>query len=285
MLVRRMPVPGLLLLLALLSPALLQAQEKKEVLDPQTCAVCHEDLAAAFVKNRHTRVKQSCQACHAGAEKHADSGDPGDVTNPANLTGLAGDKACLGCHQNQQTQLGRIRGGHARSTVNCSSCHSVHKPKAVAAAANCGSCHASTVAEFQKPYRHRLQEGGVNCTSCHNPHGRTLSHNLAAVSANEPGCMNCHGNLRGPFVFQHAPVRQEGCAACHEPHGSVNPRMLTRAEVHLQCLECHSSGVGPSAAPGGTPPAFHNLRDPRIRNCTVCHVKVHGSHVNRALIK
>jgi len=138
------------------------------------------------------------------------------------------------------------------------------------------------VAEFRRPYNHPL--ASVKCADCHNPHGRTLSNSFAATSANEPGCVKCHAPQRGPFTFEHAPVKQEGCASCHEPHGSVNPRMLNRAQVHLQCLECHSNTTA-GAQPGSALPAFHNLRDTRFRNCTTCHVKVHGSHVSRYLLR
>jgi DmsE family decaheme c-type cytochrome len=144
------------------------------------------------------------------------------------------------------------------------------------------------MAQFQRPYRHRLGEGGIDCVDCHNPHGRLLANPLRDVSANEPGCFKCHGDKRGPFTFEHAPMRMaEGCQNCHEPHGSANPRMLTRADVKFQCLECHSNlGAGSGQGTlGGVPPAFHDLRNPRIQNCTVCHVKVHGSHVNRALLR
>ena len=60
-------------------------------------------------------------------------------------------------------------------------------------------------------------------------------------AANEPGCFKCHGDKRGPFTFEHAPVRFESCATCHEPHGSANPRMLTRPVVQQVCLECHAN--------------------------------------------
>jgi predicted CXXCH cytochrome family protein len=82
-------------------------------------------------------------------------------------------------------------------------------------------------------------------------------------------------------------VRVEGCMACHEAHGSANPRMLTRHEQRLTCLECHSNlpvgGGAPSA--GGIPPAFHDLRNSRFQNCTICHVKIHGSNVDRTLLR
>jgi DmsE family decaheme c-type cytochrome len=122
---------------------------------------------------------------------------------------------------------------------------------------------------------------------CHNPHGTVRNTALQSHNANEPGCTKCHGDKRGPFIYEHAPVAiaQDlgGCATCHEPHGSINPRMLIRADVKSLCLECHT--LTRSARMGGPPPAFHDLTQPRYQNCTVCHVKVHGSNVSRELLK
>lgn len=285
MLSRATRLRWLLPLLLVAFPMALLSQEKKEAeyKAPESCAGCHDEILAGFGKIRHAKVKDSCDACHAGAKAHSDSGDPMDVKNPANLNGLAADKSCLGCHQNQSTHSGRIRGGHARSAVTCTNCHSVHT--ATKKPDDCGQCHTATVAEFLRPYKHGLTTGAIRCNDCHNPHGRTLASPMAATSANEPGCLKCHGNLRGPFVFAHAPVQQEGCQICHEPHGSANPRMLIRAQVHLQCLECHSNTSAAASVNSGAATASHNLRDPRYRNCTTCHVKIHGSHVNRALLR
>jgi predicted CXXCH cytochrome family protein len=79
-------------------------------------------------------------------------------------------------------------------------------------------------------------------------------------------------------------MQLEGCKACHLPHGTVNPRMLTRHEVRFVCLECHSNAPQTiQQSLGGIPPAFHDLRSPRFRNCTICHLKIHGSYVDAAL--
>ena len=85
-------------------------------------------------------------------------------------------------------------------------------------------------------------------------------------------------------------MRLEGCSACHQPHGSANPRMLTRHEVRFVCMECHSNLPAPTPAANGDArarcgPALHDLRSPRFQNCTLCHQKVHGSYVNRDLLK
>jgi hypothetical protein len=48
-----------------------------------------------------------------------------------------------------------------------------------------------------------------------------------ALNAESP-CVKCHTDKRGPFVFEHPPVRVEGCEICHMPHGSMNPKLLRR---------------------------------------------------------
>jgi DmsE family decaheme c-type cytochrome len=141
---------------------------------------------------------------------------------------------------------------------------------------------------FQRPYGHKLPQGAMSCVDCHDPHGSVLPKSIQTFAANDKGCFKCHGDKRGPFTFEHAPVKLEGCNACHEPHGSANPRMLVRQEVRLVCLDCHSNLPVPkpsNAAIGVTPPAFHDIRNPRFRNCTICHNKVHGSYVNRDFLK
>ncbi len=260
-----------------------------------TCQGCHEDLFKAFAKNPHWKVEtdqrrswqgRACESCHGPGAKHAESSSAQDIINPAKRPAAAADRGCLMCHLNQPTQLGRLRGGHARNQVACIACHPIHQgpekmlPRASAAInRNCAGCHTSQWAEFQRPHRHKLPEGAMSCVDCHNPHGGLLPASVRTVAANQPGCFKCHADKRGPFTYEHPPVRLEGCRACHEPHGSANPRLLTRPEQRLVCLECHAS----LGAPAGVPPAFHDLRSARYRNCTICHTKIHGSYVDRAL--
>ena len=73
------------------------------------------------------------------------------------------------------------------------------------------------------------------------------------------------------------------CRACHEPHGSSNPMALKRSRVDQLCLECHSPIEGGTLGP--QPPAIHDLFSPRYRNCTTCHVAIHGSNTSPALLK
>jgi DmsE family decaheme c-type cytochrome len=229
------------------------------------------------------------------------SGDPADIQNPGKLAQGQTDQLCMSCHRNEQTHAGRIVDSHSKQGVSCISCHNVHGEHGQALVVRsipginqqCASCHLNVWASFQKPYGHRLVQNAMTCVDCHNPHGPLAkSAGMATMgkgfAANEPSCFGCHGDKRGPFTFDHAPMRLEGCGACHEPHGSANPRALAQHDVRLVCLECHSNLPAPNnktGAMGVVPPAFHDLRSPRYQNCTVCHQKIHGSYTDGNLIR
>ncbi len=258
---------------------------------------------------------KACESCHGPGSKHAESADAADIISFKSLQPDQADQRCLQCHLNGKTNVGRILGSHARNQVACTACHSIHlamnNPEPRAALPNpipftdpvlkrpnaqgrpplqyavvnqlCAGCHTSVWQDFQRPHKHPLDRNAMSCVDCHNPHGTFLRSSIQTFAANEPGCYKCHGEKRGPFIYEHAPVRLEGCSTCHEPHGSANPRMLNRAQVMFQCLECHSNVASPqpqAGTIGGIPPAFHDLRSPRFRNCTICHVKIHGSNVS-----
>lgn len=299
------------------------AEPKKpaEYMGSAVCMGCHEEIYNNFLKrNAHRTLEtnkkrgweeKACEACHGPGSNHAESASAADIQNPARLQPGKADRVCLKCHVNTPTQVGRVMSGHARGQVRCADCHSVHSPEpknsvwqgmpvlpgavnstpsktTLARTGTCVKCHTGAWAEFQRPHRHKVPEGAMNCTDCHNPHGGTNRTMQFNAGMNEPGCFKCHTDKRGPFTFEHAPMRTDGCVACHQPHGSANPKMMTRSEVRFQCLECHTNTsaaanaqTAPSGGLGVMPPAIHDLRQPRFRNCTLCHIKIHGSHVNR----
>ncbi|MGA3187671.1 MAG: DmsE family decaheme c-type cytochrome [Bryobacteraceae bacterium] len=270
----------------------------------EVCGTCHTDIATAFAKTAHHLADgkdrkrgfdgKACESCHGPGAKHAGSADPADIRNPGKLGAAAIDKICLACHVNQPTQTGRLQSSHAKDLVACTTCHTIHATgtevlvvrKTEAINKQCEGCHLTVAAQFQQPFHHKLPEGAMSCVDCHNPHGSMKQGMMQSFGANEPGCLHCHGDKRGPFPFEHGPVRFEGCSTCHAAHGSANPRMLDRPQVQQLCLECHANlPVNMTGTLGVVPPAFHDLRSPRFQNCTVCHQKIHGSYVDRNLLK
>jgi DmsE family decaheme c-type cytochrome len=136
---------------------------------------------------------------------------------------------------------------------------------------------------------HPVREGKMACASCHNPHEGTRPKMVKADSVNEL-CYTCHTEKRGPFLFEHAPVRED-CVTCHEPHGSNQGRMLAQKAPNL-CWNCHLTGSGHfgsgdnfstekgvPVAPPGAPSGFPTVNSRFIeRSCRTCHVKIHGSN-------
>ena len=268
------------------------------------CKTCHPDVWADFYKNPHFRSIASgkeepkntgCEGCHGPAAAHvkAHGGKATIISFPRPTTKQTND-ACLRCHADTLSRANIHSSPHTRNGVACTSCHSVHKsttPKYLLAKeqpALCYGCHTNVRADFSMPFKHRVNEGFMNCTDCHNPHGTYApTWRMAArpslvhqAPANEEACLKCHTDKRGPFAFEHPPVRVEGCEMCHSPHGSTNSRLLRRPVVFTLCLECHNGAGTFGRTLSGVPSLSraHNMLDPKYQNCTNCHVRIHGSN-------
>jgi predicted CXXCH cytochrome family protein len=225
---------------------------------------------------------------------------------------------CLSCHLTSRDQKGFGHSRHAGAAVACQSCHAAHfveaarreasgAPELPASAlsrffqvpqlgaeqrwlresllkesqpALCESCHASARAQFSQPFHHRVPEGSMKCTDCHSVHG---SDNRASLNA--PGwetCTTCHTDKHGPFVFEHAAVKVEGCAICHTPHGSTSRFMLARRESRFLCLQCHGD---PHSEQEQVSVPHSRLGFQARGDCTRCHVTIHGSNASQFFLQ
>lgn len=261
-----------------------------------TCRTCHEEIAKSYDHGPHWKTMlnhrgvqyQGCEACHGPGKEHAEAG--GDVTKIISFKALSREessKRCLSCHELGEEHANFLRSEHLKNNVGCVDCHSAHHPTVERALLTtpqpmlCYGCHNEVKPEFSRPYHHRVNEGLITCTNCHNPHGGFLTRQLRTTAAQDLVCFSCHTDKTGPFVFEHAPVKTEGCVVCHTPHGSSNPRLLRRSQINLLCLECHTLTID-SAAPGI--PSFHNQAQ-KYQACTLCHVAIHGSNSDRVFFK
>ncbi len=261
-----------------------------------TCRTCHEDAGKTFDKGPHWKTLsdkhhgpqwQGCESCHGPGKTHAESADPDKIIRFAGLSREESSKRCLTCHEFGEEHANFLRSEHLKNNVGCVDCHSAHHPQVQARLLRasqpgmCYSCHLEKKADFSKPFHHKVNEGLLQCTDCHNPHGGFLTRQLRATNAQDTLCFNCHTDKAGPFAFEHAPVKTEGCVSCHAPHGSPNPRLLNRANTNLLCLECHTLTVDVSA-PGI--PSFHNQAQ-KYQACTLCHTSIHGSNSDHFFFK
>ena len=207
----------------------------------------------------------------------------GDVTKITLAKATQGS----GCHlpglprgtASQLRALSACQGG-----VSCTSCHSIHagntEDKLLKAAQPqlCFQCHTDVKPAFDMPFHHKVNEGLVKCSDCHDVHGTFGNNNIRSTADQNAICTKCHTENRGPFVYEHAAVKAEGCLACHTPHGSQNARLLNMPNINTLCNQCHS----PVAA--GTVHGM-NAGSAELTPCISCHTLIHGSNINQAFIK
>jgi DmsE family decaheme c-type cytochrome len=258
----------------------------------ESCTLCHGDLSKNFASNPHSKLALmhggkgvTCESCHGPAQAHVESG--GDVTKIFRFTKATSkqvDEKCLSCHLGTHANFNRS--AHGEAGVSCISCHSSHSFKSehtlkIAEPNLCYGCHTDIKAAFAQPFHHKVNEGLLVCSDCHNPHG-TFQDKLLKTSADQNAvCTKCHAETLGPFVYEHPPVKLEGCTSCHLPHGSPNARLLNRGNVNSLCLQCHSASMN-FTAPGT--PSFHNQAN-QYQACTNCHIQIHGSNASSVFFK
>jgi len=262
----------------------------------ETCKTCHEDLYNNWAKTAHWKTTldtkggpshQGCEGCHGpGADHVAGGGDKTKIFIFKEHSAKEIDARCLTCHASGTQHMNAINSEHAKSDVSCISCHSPHHAQTSefllvkAQPQLCYSCHLQQKSQFEMPFHHRVNEGLVQCSDCHNPHGTVAAKQVRTSAAQDAVCFTCHADKRGPFVFEHEPVKVEGCQSCHTPHGSPNAHMLKMSNVNLLCLSCHTTSF--ANAPGA--PSFHN-QAAQYQACTLCHAQVHGSNVDPTFFK
>ena len=265
------------------------APASDEYVGQDTCAACHEEVVKGFATNPHTRLAEmhgktgvTCESCHGPGKAHVDGGgDVAKIFNPAKATAKEVDAKCLSCHRGQHSNFEHT--AHGEGNVSCLGCHNIHKaadtgPLLKATQPTlCFECHTDVKPEFNMPFHHKVEEGLITCSDCHDPHGTFNRKNLRASTQQDAVCTKCHVETAGPFVYEHAVVKTEGCVACHFPHGGPNPRLLNRANVNTICLQCHSPSPNfTTSQPLG--PA-HN-QAVQYQSCTICHTEVHGSNIS-----
>jgi DmsE family decaheme c-type cytochrome len=259
----------------------------------QDCKTCHEQTVSRLEKTHHATIEQSCQACHGNVADHVtpilEGKDPGPT--PTRLTkAKAADvnPTCLACHekQNHPTWVGSP---HDRRGVSCTDCHSIHsfksdksQLKTAQEPDTCYTCHTSIRAQSLRTSHHPVREGLMKCTSCHNPHDGSRPKMIKAEVTNEL-CLQCHTEKRGPFFWEHAPVR-ENCLNCHNPHGSNHDKMLVSQQPWL-CQRCHLNTRHPGTLYSNVNSAGELLTASNRATehaCKNCHQNVHGGNAPTA---
>ena len=257
-----------------------------------SCIQCHDEAAKSFDRSRHGQVKDprspagtlGCESCHGPGQAHNDDEAKGKIKIIKKLKPAEINETCLSCH-NRGTHAGWEGSAHDKRDLSCATCHSVHSPKSperqlVKATETqlCATCHRLQVAKTERAVAHMpVREGKMSCSSCHNPHGSiTNVKNLKTGSSVAELCTTCHTEMRGPMIFEHAPVR-ENCATCHDPHGSSNDRMLV-VRMPMLCQRCHIASKHPATLYDKDQITTNKSNRMFGRSCVNCHSMIHGSN-------
>jgi DmsE family decaheme c-type cytochrome len=254
----------------------------------KVCMTCHASHAAEFGKTLMGKLaktqpgKFACENCHGPGSAHAKAGGGRGVggilsfgeTDPRSVEERNG--VCLNCHL-KGDRINWAGSTHDERGVACTNCHTIMKNVSAAKqlktkfqADTCYQCHQNKRAQSWRSAHMPVREGKMTCTNCHNPHGSFSEHNLKEATVNDT-CYKCHAEKRGPFLWEHPPVR-ESCLNCHDPHGSNNDFLLKISRPRL-CQQCHAGGQHNS-----------NPRNPQStlyaqgRECQNCHSNHHGSN-------
>lgn len=247
------------------------------------CYACHKELKKTYIGDIHGQIfvnnprndleSKGCEACHGRGSEHKDAADRADKGEDVSMMieafkrnegdAKAKKEKCLACHE-KSVNIHWRGGSHDMAGLSCDNCHSFHAEGIAVNQEVCFDCHPQIKSKIMRSAHMPIREGKLVCSNCHLPHG-----GLKTDVINET-CYKCHTEKRGPFVWEHAPVR-ENCQTCHDPHGSNNPGMIVTKGAFL-CLRCHQYGGHVNL------PRYNRQSATVGQGCLNCHSRVHGSN-------
>ena len=256
------------------------------------CLECHTDQGETLKGTPHGQEKNprspaavhGCESCHGPGKAHVEDDASGHMPKIKEMKPGEANQICLSCH-NRGAHAGWEGSAHERRNLSCTTCHSVHSPKSfehqlvkTTQTEVCATCHRLQVSKTERAVAHMpVREGKMSCSSCHSPHGSISNvKNLKTGSSVSELCISCHTEMRGPMLWEHAPVR-ENCATCHDPHGSSNDRMLV-VRMPMLCQRCHVATKHPATLYDKDEITTNKSNRMFGRSCVNCHSNVHGSN-------
>ena len=259
-----------------------------EELEPVSCAMCHDDVAAEHESGPHGKWAKdplspsaACESCH-GVHGVLGASDSESPVSSARVNDL-----CAKCHKSAVRQVGPSPHGEVGAdgpAASCVACHTGHAMSApvteVQQVETCGACHERQARDHSVSLHGRAAASGddlaPNCTTCHGDHEIKRKTDLTSPTStmNIPNlCGRCHHEGTEVSVEHDIPQDRIFENYSQSIHGEgLFMRGLTVTAV---CTSCHTSHL----ILEHTDPRSSIARENVARTCTVCHSRIEEVHV------
>ena len=186
--------------------------------DP-ACLHCHATQvqpAASTARNRFssTPFRQGgigCSACHGDPAEHLAQNGHGPILNPAKLSPMRRDSACIQCHLEGDAVVSRP--GRSLAQFQAGDDLSDFAVYFVKQQSSGGGARATSQYEaLLRSACKRASGDRLTCTSCHDPHSSPAP--PERVEYFRQRCLACHTSPS--LATSHHPEQQD-CAVCHMP--------------------------------------------------------------------
>lgn len=244
------------------------------------CTTCHNPHGSSQEAFLHTPLQQLCLGCH---EDFAT-----DMKKAAFIHSAIGDRDCSACHQPHSSGFPYLLKGE--TSASCFECHtnieekyksSLHKHAPLYSEHQCANCHSSHYSNYPALLK---WNGNDTCFHCHS---------TAGAKKDSPQPATSQIDVKDK-KFIHEPIKDTGCSACHDAHGSKFGSLLNKPypstfyaglkkDTYDLCFQCHDRellterDLTTNFRNGST--NLHNIHvaDPRKgRTCKACH-NLHAS--------
>ncbi|MCP3105010.1 ammonia-forming cytochrome c nitrite reductase subunit c552 [Myxococcus sp. K15C18031901] len=240
------------------------------------CLDCHVtgldakyDRATQQWTTRFTDAGVACESCHGPGARHADTQDPKDIVQPADLPPELGFAVCAQCHGPRRPLFPILDAEHRFRPGQ--RYEDFYQPVVLYVGNERSGDYftdgrpSTSSFEYQALIQSRCHmQGGATCLTCHTaPHEPQAANELRradkpspAVSTGSATCQQCHAKTfeEGTAHTRHTARAAQDCLSCHMPpvvSGVLDkfadhaldvpaPQNTTRHGIPNACNTCHT---------------------------------------------
>ena len=200
------------------------------------CTTCHNPHGSSLKAFLKAPLQQLCLGCH---EDFAT-----DMKKTVVIHSVIKERDCSACHQPHSSGFPFLLKGE--TSVSCFECHSnieekykssLHKHAPLYSEHQCANCHLAHYSNYPALLK---WDGNDTCLHCHSTTGAKKDSPEAATSQID---------IKNK-KFIHEPIKDTGCSACHDAHGSRFGFLLNKSypstfyaglkkDTYDLCFECH----------------------------------------------